>query len=263
MEKDSSMDANELANESFIVHNLEELAKEDTQKIIINDDREEEDDEVIATSESESLVDSKPSADEVPKTMIVEKEVESNREEVKQALGTGDDPICILDDDETDEICTIETQEMDMKLLFENFLSSQLVLPVIGAHVLLPSASFYYVDFMGPSYHLVFRVYCGRPIIIKTLSSTPQDINFGDIIVRCNSTVFNHGMTISTIKEHLSSEMNKRRPVRLYFAQDVYLKRALEVSIDRIRKTREQSEPHQEAQRSSSVKNNVEVIELD
>ena len=263
IEKDSSLDANELANEGFIVHDLEELAKEDTQTFIIDDDREEEDDEVIATSESESLVDSKPSIDEVPKTMIVEKEVESNSEEVNQALGTGDDPICILDDDETDEICTIETQEMDMKLLFENFLASKLILPMIGAHVLLPSANFYYVDFMGPSYHLVFRVYCGRPIIIKTLSSTPKDINFGDIIVRCNSTVFTHGMTTNAIKEHLSSEMNKRRPVRLYFAQDEYLKMALKVSIERIKKKREQSEPHQEAQGSSSVKNNVEVIELD
>lgn len=262
-ETESNLDVNVLANESSIVHDLEELAEEDTKIFVIDDDGEDEEDEVILSNESESMVDTKLSADQGVDTIVLDSKVESANDNFQHALGTGDDPICILDDDENDEVCMIENETMDMKVVYESFVSSKTIIPKIDSNVQMPSVRFYYIDFMGPSYHLVFRMICGRSIIIKLLPNTPKDVRLGDIIVRCNSIVFTHGMTTQKVKDCMSDEMKRRRPVRIYFAQDIHFKRTLNVSIERFKKSSEQSEQPSEEQTSNAANKNIEVIELD
>jgi hypothetical protein len=124
-ETESNLDVNVLANESSIVHDLEELAEEDTKIFVIDDDGEDEEDEPILSNESESMVDTKLSADQGVDTIVLDSKVESANDNFRHALGTGDDPICILDDDENDEVCMIENETMDMKVVYESFVSSK------------------------------------------------------------------------------------------------------------------------------------------
>lgn len=241
-----------LVNEGSIVHDLEELASEDVKASVIDDegdDFDEVDDENSIIIDSDDK-DSTYNRSTCNHTVHDKDKVEQEKRVVIESLGTENDPICILDDDD-DELKKDEKDEevlcidsdvddppdtsipMEIRMFCDAYIASDKFLPVIHPQMLFPTAQYYYVDFRGQSFGLVFYLVCGRIIVTKVHPHGPEGTMEGDILVRFDSTVIPIGSNLSSVASKMKKEIKSNRWVRLYFARDEHFAQVLKTFAER------------------------------
>ena len=211
-------DANALANEDTIQHDIEELATEDMKLAAGNEDDDPDD-------KPQNFERKKPKAKE-------------------------EDIICLSDDEDETEV-QVETPATTTKAskpkpvdLTENTTSETLfhsyndskwtIQPPTSVHnsFQLSKPKHFYMFFKGPTYRLSFFPVAGR-VVVSDNKATPADSNgiqypaFGDILVAINDNLVDN-IPGRNVVNMLKSAIQSNSFVRLFFVRDVYLSNAFQ-----------------------------------
>ena len=209
-------DANALADEYSIQHEIEELATEDIQQAAGNDDD--------CPADADAPGDKKESA---------------------SSNAPSNEIIC-LSDDEEDEPSSNPTVNMTSEEILKFSRArkdkADLILP---KSLRLCNTKFFSVFFPGPRYGITFYSYSGRCIILTNgISKDPEVPQIGDVLVAVNQWVaradtdFNE--VLSNLRQSLH-EANETRPVRLWFCRDESISMLIKDKRDNFKKEKKEA----------------------
>ncbi|GFH58462.1 hypothetical protein CTEN210_14938 [Chaetoceros tenuissimus] len=211
-------DANALANEDTIQHDIEELATEDMKLAAGNEDDDPDD-------EPQNFERKKPKAKE-------------------------EDIICLSDDEDETEV-QVETTATTAKAakpkpvdptenttsetLFHRYNDSKWTIPPpssVHSSFQLSKPQHFYMFFKGPSYRLSFFPVAGRIMVSENKATLPDSNGiqypaFGDILVAINDTLVDK-FHYTKVVHMLKSVIHSNSYVRLFFVRDVYLSNAFQ-----------------------------------
>lgn len=204
-------DANALADEYSIQHEIEELATEDIQQ--------------AAGNEDDCFADDAPPRD---------------RKERASDNATQHEIIC-LSDDEVDEPSSNPTLNMTSEEILAFYMKRKdqgfLLLP---KSLKLRNTTFFSMFFPGPHYGITFYSYSGRSIVLSNkLSKDPEGPQVGDVLVAVNQWVARADTDFQEVLSNLRQslhEASNTSPVRLMFCRDKSISVLIKYMIENMRK---------------------------
>lgn len=250
-EHDSSFDDpnfETLAGQDNILHDIEELAREEQAEFKGEEEDDDEPLDVLSSSKTNSNAASKRGG---------------NGEMINKVGASEQHAICLCDDDDDDNDTPFEPESVkDILSHFITHNQRQFKIPSITK---IPSTKLYYMYFDAPTYNFLIERLQGRLVIVKGENVRNGICMTGDFILGINNIMFHLHQTnmINTMKKAMHNP-----PVKLFVGRNadftnlfIQYRNRIDEGTDSSRTTTQQAKNQQQQQTVTSDQDIVEILE--